>query len=101
MAFRGIEWVALAFPDVNMHGNVHAEIRDLSLRTMGYDPSAVIGTHSIPRRANCLIGSREECENPGQTGELISRPVRQETRIRLGCSISSRGVLKSLSGILD
>ena len=31
--------------------HVHAEIRDLSLKTMGYAPSAVIGTHSIPRRA--------------------------------------------------
>jgi hypothetical protein len=34
---------------VHVYEHVHAKIRDLSLKTMGYDPSAVIGTHSIPR----------------------------------------------------
>ncbi len=29
--------------------HVHEEIRDLSLKTMGYAPSAVVGTHLIPR----------------------------------------------------
>ena len=31
--------------------HVHPEIRDLSLKIMGYAPSAVIGSHPIPRRA--------------------------------------------------
>jgi hypothetical protein len=29
--------------------HIRAEIRDLSSKIMGYAPSAVIGTHSIPR----------------------------------------------------
>jgi hypothetical protein len=38
--------------DVHVYENVRAEIRDLSLKIMGYAPSSVIGTHSIPRRAS-------------------------------------------------
>jgi hypothetical protein len=49
LALRGIEWVKLVFPDVNMLVRVNAEIRDLSLKTMAYASSAVIGTHLIPR----------------------------------------------------
>jgi hypothetical protein len=30
--------------------HVNAEIRDVSLKTMGHAPSAVIGTHSTPQR---------------------------------------------------
>jgi hypothetical protein len=38
--------------------HAHAEIRDLSLKTIGYAPSAVIRTHSIPRRAHLLSVSK-------------------------------------------
>ena len=33
----------------HVYEHVHVEIRDVSVKTMGYDPSAVIGTHLIPR----------------------------------------------------
>jgi hypothetical protein len=52
-ALRGIEWVELAFPDVNMHVHAHEQVHVrtsfLALNSAGYAVALPATTHSIPR----------------------------------------------------